>query len=262
MQYQLIYNRTDDSLYQEEMEIRFCQCDANHRLKLSELFRILTNIADMAFEYRGMDHQFLLEKEMIFLITRFSVQIYQMPEQIQQIRVATWEQSIDRAQFIRNFAIWDENGALMVEASSGWILVNPVTRTILRPAQFEESFPGKLFPKPEKISGAPGFKRLRMKETDENAAEVSFRKIVYSDIDGNGHVDNARYMDMVMDALPYSLTELPPRTVQVVFSREAMLGEELKLYVKLTGETALIKGMSRESCGTSSKDSFICEVSF
>ena len=42
MEFTPINNRKDSSFYQEEMEIRFCQCDASHRLKVSELFRIMT----------------------------------------------------------------------------------------------------------------------------------------------------------------------------------------------------------------------------
>ena len=99
----VIENRTEQGLYQEEMEIKFCQCDASHRLKLSELFRILTDMADSAFAFRGMDHQFLMENRMVFLITRFSVLVNRMPVQTERVRVATWEQQIERAQFIRNF---------------------------------------------------------------------------------------------------------------------------------------------------------------
>ena len=256
MEYKEINNRMDSSLYQEEMEIRFCQCDGNHRLKLSELFRILTNIADMAFEYRGMDHQFLLEKQMAFLISRFSVLVYRMPVQIEKIRVATWEQSIEKAQFIRNFAVWDETGHLIIEATSGWILVNMTEHTIMRPAQFEEKLPGALHPQPENVSGAPAFIRLKLKENEERVQKKSDRKIVYSDIDGNGHVDNARYVDMVSDVLPDSLMSLAPKTAQIVFNREALLGETLQMYMKTDTHHALVKGK------VDGKDSFICEIDF
>ena len=227
MEFTPINNRKDSSFYQEEMEIRFCQCDASHRLKVSELFRIMTNLADMAFEFRGMDHQFLMKRRMVFLITRVSVNIHRMPLQIEKIRAATWEQSVDRA-------------------------------------QFDEAFPGFLHPQPENLSGAPAFARLRLKETEEGTESCPPRRIVYSDIDGNGHVDNARYIEMAFDVLPESLTGKSPREVQIVFSREAMPGETLSLYRKIDGEkalttaltTALIKGAA------DGKDSFLCEVTF
>ncbi len=251
-----INNRTEEGLYQEEMEVKFCQCDASHRLKLSELFRILTDMADSAFAFRGMDHQFLMENRMVFLITRFSVQVLRMPVQTERIRVATWEQQIERAQFIRNFCVWDKNGNPLIEASSGWILVDPVDRSILRPVQFEEHFPGSLRPQPEEKSGAPDFVRLRLRDSDEGVLRGEDRKIVYSDIDGNGHVDNARYIDMAMDILPEQLTSLPPETVQVAFNREAMLGETLQLFWKQDGRKVTVKGMAE------GKDSFICMIDF
>ena len=264
MEFTPINNRKDSSFYQEEMEIRFCQCDASHRLKVSELFRIMTNLADMAFEFRGMDHQFLMKRRMVFLITRVSVNIHRMPLQIEKIRAATWEQSVDRAQFIRNFAVWSETGELLVEASSGWVLVDPVLRSILRPAQFDEAFPGFLHPQPENLSGAPAFARLRLKETAEGVESCPPRRIVYSDIDGNGHVDNARYIEMAFDVLPESLTGKSPREVQIVFSREAMPGETLSLYRKIDGEKALTKALTKALIkgAADGKDSFLCEVTF
>ncbi len=252
----VIENRTEEGFYQEEMEVKFCQCDASHRLKLSELFRILTDIADTAFAFRGMDHQFLMENRMVFLITRFSVQVSRIPVQTEQIRVATWEQQIERAQFIRNFCVWDTQGNVLIEVSSGWILVDPVDRSILRPDQFEERFSGSLRPMPEEKSGAPDFVRLRLRESDEGVLRGEDRKIVYSDIDGNGHVDNARYIDMAMDILPERLSSLPPEYVQVAFNREAMLGESLQMFWKEDGGKVTVKGMAE------GKDSFICMIGF
>ncbi len=252
----VIENRTEQGLYQEEMEIKFCQCDASHRLKLSELFRILTDMADSAFAFRGMDHQFLMENRMVFLITRFSVLVNRMPVQTERVRVATWEQQIERAQFIRNFCVWDKDGNTLIEVSSGWILVDPVDRSILRPVQFEERFPGSLRPAPLEKSGAPDFVRLRLRETDEGALRGDDRKIVYSDIDGNGHVDNARYVDMAMDILPERLSCLSPKYVQVAFNREAMLGESLQMFWKEDEGKVTVKGMAE------GKDSFICMIDF
>lgn len=252
----MIENKTEEGFYQEEMEVKFCQCDASHRLKLSEMFRILTDIADTAFAFRGMDHQFLMENRMVFLITRFSVQVKRMPVQTERIRVATWEQQIERAQFIRNFCVWDTQGNVLIEVSSGWILVDPVDRSILRPGQFEERFPGSLRPMPEEKSGVPDFVRLRLRESDESVLQGEDRKIVYSDIDGNGHVDNARYIDMAMDILPERLSSLSPEYVQVAFNREAMLGESLQMFWKENDGKVTVKGMAE------GKDSFICMIDF
>ena len=253
MKFMKIENRTDSSLYQERMEVRFCDCDPSHRMKMSELFRVMTNMADMAFEFRGMDHQYLMERGVVFLISQVSVRIHQMPVQTDLIQVATWEEKIERAKFLRNFAVWDvKNGEQLVEASSTWMMVNPVTRSILRPAQFT----GSLYPMLEETSGAPAFIRLKLPEGEEGVRYAGPRKVVYSDLDGNGHVDNARFIEITADALSQRMMEHPLETLQVVFNKEAMLGDTMEMYVRETSNGAVVKGM------TNGKDNFVCALTF
>lgn len=249
-------NHTDSSFYQERLTVRFCQCDRSHRLKLSELFRIFSDLAVSAFAFRGMDTQFLMQKEMVFLVSRVAVKIYRMPREGDNLRTATWEQEVQRAQFLRNFQIWSESGELMAEARSGWVLVNPFTRVIMRPQEFLDAVPDGLHPMPEEDCGAPAFQRLRIKPEDSGAEYMGERKVVYSDIDGNGHVDNARYLDMAMDILPEEMTLREPTEVQALFSRETLLGESLGLYRILGSDEAAVKGVN------DGKDSFSCSIRF
>ena len=69
-------------------------------------------------------------------------------------------------------------------------------------------------------------------------------------------MDNARYLDMAMDLLPAEMTAREPAEVQVLFSRETLPGETLRLYRLLQADEADIKG---ENGG---KDSFGCSIRF
>ena len=51
----------------------------------------------------------------------------------------------------------------------------------------------------------------------------------WSDLDGNGHVYSANYGDIVWDYLPGDLQSRIPREFYINYSREATLGEELRL---------------------------------
>ena len=156
MDFKPIGNRTDSSFYQEETAVRFCQCDFSHRLKLSELFRLFSDLAVSAFAFRGMDTRFLLEHQMVFLISRMAVGIRRMPLEGETLRLSTWEQEAQRAQFLRNFQVWSGTGELLCEARSGWAMVNPFTRAIMRPQAFMDALPGRLLPMPEEDCGATG----------------------------------------------------------------------------------------------------------
>ena len=82
------------------------------------------------------------------------------------------------------------------------------------------------------------------------------RRIVYSDLDGNGHVDNARYIEMAADVLSEQMVKSPLKTLQVVFNKETMLGDKMELYSKETPGGTFVKGV------TDGKDNFICLLTF
>ena len=63
----------------------------------------------------------------------------------------------------------------------------------------------------------------------EGLEELGTRQVVWSDLDGNGHVFSANYGDIIWDYLPRDLQELTPREFYINYSHEATFGEELRL---------------------------------
>lgn len=236
------------SWYEKEFEIRFCDCDPQHRAKPSTLCKILADLAGIAFATRGMDHETLWKKGYVFLLSRLSLQVKGMPQADQRVKACTWERAVKRAEYLRDFEIRDMAGELLVSSTTTWILVNPSTRQILRPEEFD----GELLPMPEKKAEAAPCVRLRLREGEE----VDPRKIYYSFLDGNGHVYNAVYADLAVDALPSSLAARPLKAMQLNFCREAMLGDEIRLFRQIEDGTALVKGTVNE------KDSFLCQLTY
>lgn len=73
---------------------------------------------------------------MVFLLSRSSFRIHRMPRVYEEIVVSTWEHGIKGSQFLRDFEYFSKEGELLVSASTAWLLVNPVSRKILRPTEF------------------------------------------------------------------------------------------------------------------------------
>ncbi len=238
------------SFYQKEVEIGFCDCDPQHRVKPSVLCRIMADLAGVAFAARGMDHAMLWQKGYVFLLSRVSIRVARMPKADEIVTASTWERAIQRAEYLRDFEFHDQSGALLASGTTSWILVNPFIRQILRPSEFD----GELLPMPEKQADAPPCARLRLRA--EEAEEIDSRKIYYSLLDGNGHVYNAVYADLAVDALPYQLCGKPLLEMQLNFCQEAKLGDELQMFRQLDGQagTALVKGIVH------GKDCFLCRV--
>ena len=72
--------------------------------------------------------------------------------------------------------------------------------------------------------------------------ELGTRRVAWSDLDGNGHLFSGRYGDMVWDFLPEDLRERPVDVFQINYSREATLGESLRIRGIRDGETYRMEG--------------------
>lgn len=238
------------SWYQKAVEIPFCDCDPQHRAKPSTLCKMMADLAGVAFAARGMDHQALWDRGYVFLLSRLSLRVFRMPRADEQVRACTWEREIKRAEYLRDFEIQDAAGKVLAAGTTSWILVNPVSRQILRPTEFD----GELLPIPEKKADAAPCVRLRLRDGEGEKAET--RKVFYSMLDGNGHVHNAVYADLALDALPRSLAERPLRELQLNFCREAMLDDEIQITRKIGEREALIKGTVH------GRDCFLCQFTY
>ena len=105
---------------------------------------------------------------------------------------------------------------------------------------------------PEKQASAPPCKKLRLREGEE----AGIRTVRYSDLDGNGHLYNAVYSDIAVDALPDPLRRKQLRQFQINFNHEAMLDEEIHLLRAIEENTATVKGVVGD------RDCFICTLEY
>jgi len=55
------------------------------------------------------------------------------------------------------------------------------------------------------------------------------RKVVWSDLDGNGHLYSGRYGDIIWDFLPEDLQDKELKEFYINYSKEATFGQELKI---------------------------------
>jgi acyl-ACP thioesterase len=93
---------------------------------------------------------------------------------------------------VRDYDIADMNGTVLVKARSGWLILDIEKRRPLRPQSLIVPIP--VNEGLDAMSGAP----LGL-ETRNNLTKIMERKAAYSDIDFNGHMNNARYIQRVQD---------------------------------------------------------------
>ncbi len=227
----------EDGYFRQE-ELVFADCDRNKRVRMAALLSKAGAFAGYDYDARGLTHEKLYAMREVFLLSRAAVHIHRCPMARDVLDITTWENGARGAHMQRVFEMADHRtGELCVSMKSDWILVDPETRKILRPA----SFTAKALTVCPKEINCPEPKKIALPR--EGLEELGQRRVMWSDLDGNGHLFSGNYGDIVWDFLPADLQDRTPREFYINYSREATLGETLRLLGHREGETYQVEGL-------------------
>ncbi|WP_252893519.1 acyl-[acyl-carrier-protein] thioesterase [Lentilactobacillus senioris] len=178
----------------------------------------------------GIDHNVLGEQGLGWVVTSYSMKVNRMPRVDELITVTTRGTSYNRFFAFREFWVVDADGQELVKIDSIWVLMDEVKRkiTTISPevvSQYESEAVKKV-PRLPRPTAPP----------EAVIAEKNYQ-IRYNDIDFNGHVNNSRYLEWIVDTLPMTFLEQHnPRTIDIRFENEVVYGQTVQGTVELLGD--------------------------
>ena len=235
--------------FHSETTIYFSQCNVNKKLSFYELLKLTSDCAVEDFAQRGMDREVLLQNNCAILVSRVSFRAHRMPLENERITIHTWEEKSEVFQFRRAYEITSEDGTKLVSGMSTWLLVEPKERKLIPIKEFTLRKPTDRTEEHDCLE--PG--RISIPKEAQLVAE---RKVLFTDIDCNGHVNNARYGAFVMDSLPAEWQLLDFTDYRLNYAREALLGDTLSVYAYHDEEAHKISVVGKRGKETS----FDCEL--
>jgi medium-chain acyl-[acyl-carrier-protein] hydrolase len=223
--------------YKRSFTFRFGDCDLNKRASIYAIMKLFSETSGEDYEVRGLGHSVLERQNQAFLLSRLAIEFHKWPEHTQTVSLSTWERGAKGPFFHRDYEMRDIQGALMAAGTSCWLLVKISTREILRPAELYGGLP----PENPHLAPCTACKRIR---PQGEADLLGQRSVYYSDIDGNGHVNNAVYGRIASDFLPQRFISIPPKSLNVNFNMETRLGETMDIYGFEESAGYIIQGQS------------------
>lgn len=216
--------RLPDETYEAKKTLAFSHCDHTGACRPASLLRLATDLAGEDYADRGLPHDLLWQEGCVFLASRIRFRFFRPLRAEQTAIFHTWERGVAGPFCIRDYALRSEDGERIAEGSSSWILCDPISRRILRPRQF----PHEMQQHEELAIPAVDAEKIALPDTMQPAGS---RTVRYSDLDGNGHVNNAVYADIACDALPIALFDRGIAEFSVNFIHEAKHGDTIDLSV-------------------------------
>ena len=206
--------------YTRDLTVQWYDTDASRVVRPSIMMVYMMETANMQCEQYGFGLDKLRdEKGLGFVLGSIQANFNKPLYAYDKITVRTWCRESRGYSFMRYFEIV-RDGEIVAEASSTWALLDINARTMVRG---DQSFDG-FFPIDEPLDAKSLPRRARASKAELDF--VGTRRIVYSDIDYNMHMNNTRYPDMICDFLP-DMTGKRLTKMSLNYVREAPLGAEL-----------------------------------
>lgn len=219
--------------FTQRYTVKWHDTDVNRRARPSMLLTYMQETANAQLASAGASLDALRdERGLAFLLSSISVVFYAPLRTGDEIDVQTWVGEGKGLGYDRAFRILC-GGETVAEASSVWGLMNLHEKKLLRACDA----PYEIEPEPMPELSLP--RRLRLPRAEEMEA-AGERRIVYSDIDYNGHMNNTRYPDLFCDFTP-SICNACVTGMMLSFVHEATLGHTLKVYRKAVEDGYLFR---------------------
>ena len=190
--------------FTQNFNVRWHDTNANREITPSAILTFMQETTNKHIQTMYPNLEYIRDElHQAFILSKVYMRFYAPARAYDDITVETWTGEESRGfTFYRSFAV-KKGDLLIADALTTWCLIDTVEKKLLPVSKFENNFidiPSLKIDIPRKI------------KFPEAIEFVGKRRIVYSDIDYNLHMNNTHYPNMLVDFLPrpenYRISEL------------------------------------------------------
>ena len=209
-------------IFQQKFTTNWHDTDANRRVRPTRLLVFMQETSNDHLRYLGQDLDELRDKHgLAFLLSKTRLAIYESLYAREEITVETWTCESRGFAFSRFYRI-KRGDTVIAAADTTWALISLETKQLCKADEYDFHFEHE---QPIDI-GIPS--RFRIGK-DEKLNLLGERKIVYSDLDYNMHMNNTKYADMLCDFMAYE--DIPNiKGISMSYLHEAAFGDTVRIF--------------------------------
>ncbi len=226
-----------EAIYQREWTVDSLVSDCFGYLKPSAVLYYVQEAAGQHLNRMTLDPA-PEQRGLVWVVIRHRVQITRLPRKGETIRVETWPMPTTRVAYPRSVVAYDEAGEPLFRSISLWVLMDRQSRAMVLPGKSGIAVRGILrgneLPSPNSLAPA-------------QCSAVQNRRVCFTDLDVNSHMNNARYLEWAMDLLPSQFhRDHRLQDVTMCYLGEAREGDELEIFWELSPQGLLRMDIQRQ----------------
>ena len=197
----------------------------NGNVKISSLLKFFQKAAGDELLDTPLSYYSLASRNIAFVLTKMTLQFYDDIKQYDVLEIDTHARKTHGATFPRDFIV-RVNGKIVCAARSMWVLLHLTERKIMRPSSISD-----LGEVPTDEVDYLDIPDVRRKVDDSSLSRTNVRRVQYSHLDMNNHLNNTYYSDFIFDCLksPYDVS-LNGLYLQINYKNEALFGDNIEIY--------------------------------
>ena len=195
--------------------------DKNGKLTLPALFHFLQECAWNNARMNDFGYEYLKQENAFWVLSRILVQMDEYPNWKDKVEIKTWPKGADGFFALRDFEI-SMKGKIIGRVTSSWLILDMKTRRPRKLIDF--NFIHENFLQEKAID-----KKLEKLILKSELKDLEQRKVYFSDLDVNKHVNNATYVRWVLDSFFSDNNSELISELQINFISELMLNDEFEV---------------------------------
>ena len=165
----------------------------------------------------------MIDRGVTWVLSRLGVEMATLPKQYEWMSVETWVRDYGRLSTVRDFVIRNEEDHIIGYASSQWALIDINSR---RPVDLRSYPEYHIFATGDTVPIDPPARVPVIADIPV----VGEHKVVYSDIDFNGHTNSMKYVEWMLDTIePEYHYEHQVRRFDINYVHEIVQGQTAQL---------------------------------
>ena len=225
----------------KEYEINDAAVDCFGYLKPSMLLFLCQDVAGQHCHLLGADMEALEKKNLFWAIIRLKVQITRLPRSGETVRIETWPMPTTRTCYPRSTVAYDESGKELFRSISMWVLMDQDSRAMVLPGKSGVDVQGLLTG--TELATPASIAPRQMENLHQ-------RRVCYTDLDRNGHMNNTKYLEWMSDLLPSSFHhDKKAQEFTVCYHAEAREGDNLHMSWQVSDDVLQVESWRDEPDG-------------
>ncbi len=227
-------------MYIYKKKVLYSDTDANSNMSIEGIMDAIQDCININSEAIGKGIAYMHSTKKAWFAISWNIEVKRFPKLFEELAVKTWPYAFTASMGYRNVVITDAEGEDIVCADSFWSMVDIATG---RPVKIEES-DTEGYELEEQYPMASLGRKIKL---PDNFSEQDTVKVRKSYIDFNGHMGNAKYIQLAGEYIPQ---EAVVKGIRVEYKNQSKYGEKLILSTACEdtdlGQRLVVKIMGQE----------------